>query len=127
MNTARVIFATYGMFSKGVDLPRLSAGIDCTPRSQAQQVHGRILRKHPGKLSPIWMTCLDINSYRTNYQFAQRIDEYQKSNANIYEWDFDKGIRKQDFQQLRLGALNRSSDLKTARIVQHRNGKNRFA
>jgi superfamily II DNA or RNA helicase len=116
-NTKQVIFSTYGMFSKGVDVPRLSAGIDCTPRSQAQQVHGRILRDDEGKQVPIWVTIRDVNSFRSEYQFGQRIREYVKSNAEIYKWVLGKGIKKQEPKLLAAEALNRATDLKERKIT----------
>lgn len=124
MQNCRIIFATYGMFTKGVDLPRLSAGVDCTPRSQAEQVHGRILREKSGKLSPIWVTFLDTGAYRTNFQFSQRILEYKKSNAKIYQWDFSKGIRERSIESLRIQSIKAADSLKAAKIVQQRDGRN---
>lgn len=82
--TARVIFATYGMFSKGVDEPRLSAGVDVTPRARSEQVQGRILRVLKGKLEPIWATIRDRSSYRALYSMTGRIKDYQTNNARVY-------------------------------------------
>jgi len=124
LENSRVIFATYGMFSKGVDVPRLSAGIDCTPRSAAEQTHGRILRIGDGKFTPIWVTIRDVNCYRTEFQFAKRIEEYVKSNGEIYLWDTTRGVKKQDARELRRAALDRSRELKEARIVQAVDGRN---
>lgn len=93
-NTKQIVFATYSMFSKGVDVPRLDAGIDCTPRASAVQVHGRILRSVPGKKEPLWITIYDYNSYKAGYQFAKRVQEYKASNVSIYEYDIDRGRRK---------------------------------
>lgn len=124
LESAQVIFATYGMFSKGVDVPRLSAGIDCTPRSAAQQTHGRILRAREGKATPIWVTVRDVNCYRTEFQFAQRVDEYVKSSGEIYLWDIERGIKRQDAAALRREALRRSSELRAGRIVAGADGRN---
>lgn len=88
---ARVIFATYGKFAKGVDEPRLSAGVDASPRSTAEQVQGRILRKQDGKLKPIWITIVDVCSYRSIYAFLQRFGEYLKNNSTLSRWSLDKG------------------------------------
>lgn len=89
----RIVLATYGMFEKGVDEPRLAAGVDLTPRSKARQLHGRILRKHKGKLVPIWTTVRDINSFRAEHQFAERLLEYERSNAEVYKWDLATGAK----------------------------------
>jgi superfamily II DNA or RNA helicase len=113
---ARVIFATYGMFAKGVDAPRLSGGIDCTPRAKAEQVHGRILRAREGKLVPIWVTIRDVNSYRTEFQFAARIRQYAASSAEIYRWKMEKGVKHQDVQALSREAMQNSKRLKKLNI-----------
>ena len=102
-----ILFATYGMFNKGVDVPRLDAGVDVTPRSKAQQVHGRILRQVAGKRTPIWVTIRDVNSYRSETMFLKRIGDYSKSNARLIEWNLELGVRGVS-----------ASDLK--RKVQHR-------
>lgn len=94
--SARILFATYGFMAKGVDIPRLSAGIDATPRSEATQVHGRILRAVPGKPTPIWVTVRDINSYRSEYQLLQRIQDYLDGNAEVFLWRPEKGRKRLD-------------------------------
>lgn len=121
---ASIIFATYAMFSKGVDEPRLAAGIDCTPRSKAEQVHGRILRVAEDKLSPIWVTIRDINSYRVEYQFANRLREYVKSNAEVFRWNLDKGVKRQNVQELIMTVTDRVSDLSGLRITTQPDGRN---
>ena len=123
-NNKQVIFATYSMFSKGVDIPRLSAGIDCTSRTKAQQVHGRILRSLDGKLRPIWVTIRDINSFRAEYQFSERVLEYQKSNAEIFLWRLGKGVKKREHKKLSLQAKARSQELKGKQIETQSDGKN---
>lgn len=120
----QVLFATFGMFTKGVDVPRLSAGIDCTPRSRAQQVHGRILRAVEGKPTPIWVTIRDIMSYRLEHQFVNRLLEYQASSAEIYEWNLEKGVRKRDAADLQKEARLRKSSLQSANIRVGRDGRN---
>lgn len=119
---SRVIFATYGMFAKGLDVPRLSGGIDCTPRSRAEQVHGRILRVKDGKPVPIWVTIRDINSYRIDHQFANRITEYAASSAEIYLWRPDKGIRKQNVAELVRLARKNVNELKRLNIEMQQDG-----
>lgn len=113
-NSCAIVFATYGMFTKGVDVPSLSAGLDATPRSQSQQVHGRILRQQAEKKIPIWVTIVDTLSYRAQFQFSKRIKEYGKSNAEIYEWQLGKGVRKQDAK----GLLARTEQTVTSLKIQ---------
>ena len=116
-DSRRIIFTTYGMFEKGVDVPRLSAGIECTPRSKARQVHGRILRDVGGKKVPVWVTIRDKNSYRAEHQFVLRIDEYLKSNAEISEWRLGLGVRRVDAKQLKTKARERSAALRKKEIA----------
>lgn len=90
--TCRVIFATYNVFDKGVDLPRLSAGIDATPRAAAEQAHGRILRAtgDDEKLLPVWVTIRDINNIRLEHLLVCRISEYVKSKGELNIWNLEK-------------------------------------
>lgn len=54
--TAVGFFATYGMLKEGIDIPRLDAGCDVTPRADMEQVLGRIRRIMEGKADPYWVT-----------------------------------------------------------------------
>jgi hypothetical protein len=117
LETAKVIFATFGMFAKGVDVKRLSGGIDCTPRSRAEQVHGRILRKLDGKYVPIWVTIRDTNSYRLDHQFLQRISEYVASSAEIYKWNPKHGVRLVDVRELKREVRDNISELKALNTI----------
>lgn len=117
LTRAKVIFATFGMFAKGVDVKRLSGGIDCTPRSRAEQVHGRILRKLDGKYIPIWVTIRDINSYRLDHQFLQRIDEYVASSAEIYKWNPEHGVRLADVRELKREVRGNIKELKALNTI----------
>ena len=114
---SRILFATYGMFAKGVDVPRLSAGVDCTPRSKAQQVHGRILRDMEGKKTPIWVTIRDVNSHRAEYQFGLRLQDYVKDNAEIYKWETDRGVLRADVAELKRNVSQNVSFLKACRYT----------
>ena len=122
--TKRIIFATYGMFSKGVDIPDLAAGVDCTPRSKAEQVHGRILRSNVvDKLLPIWVTIRDINSFRAEYQFMNRIGEYINSNAEIYLWDLELNkVKKQKVSDLRKEIKSNHMELRNQEIIMNIEG-----
>lgn len=122
--TARVIFATYGKFSKGVDEPRLSGGVDATPRSTSEQVQGRILRKKDGKRTPIWVTVFDSKSYRSLYALAQRVKDYEKNNASVSFWSIEEGKKTCPDQDIRALALRESDRLKSMRIVTSKDGLN---
>lgn len=118
--------ATYSMFTKGVDVPDLSAGIDATPRTKAAQVHGRILRDAgEGKLTPIWVTLHDVNSYRAVHQLEQRIRDYSDSNSEIYLWNLEKNqVQRRDAVDLRRVLTQRVAALKEARIETNADGNN---
>ena len=79
---SRVIFATYNMIEKGVDIPRLSGGLDATPRSSATQLIGRIRREFPGKMHPVWFTIKDERNPRLVSSFYARSRDY-KADSNI--------------------------------------------
>lgn len=122
--TASIVYATYGKFAKGVDEPRLCAGVDATPRSTAEQVQGRILRKMDGKLRPIWVTVVDTNSYRSINAFLRRFDEYVKNNSILCRWSLDTGKQPCNANDL----LDEMDDLfrkkKSMQIATNRDGLN---
>lgn len=123
-NTKQLIFSTYGMFMKGVDVPRLDAGMDVTPRSRSQQVHGRILRTQEGKATPIWVTIRDRVNYRCEFQLMNRLAEYADNNAEVYLWRPDKGLKQQDVAELRRKLRQRVARLQEAKILMRRDGRN---
>lgn len=120
----KVIVSTYGKFAKGVDVPRLCGGVELTPRGQARQVHGRILRVLPGKLIPIWVTMRDKFSFRAEFQFSQRIAEYVKSNAEVYKWDMRQGVRKVEPRKLKALVKQRAAMLRDCEITTRHDGSN---
>jgi hypothetical protein len=89
---ARILWATFGKAGKGFDEARLSGGVDASPRSAQEQIHGRILRGKASK-PPIWVTTLDWNNPRLLKSFIARIQDYLKSNGEIYEWLEDGGLQ----------------------------------
>lgn len=58
-NSCQIIFATYQIFSKGVDVPRLDMGVEALPSGNLKQPLGRILRLHEGKPEPEWYAICD--------------------------------------------------------------------
>lgn len=121
--TSRIVFATFGMFSKGVDEPRLNGGVDCSPRSKAKQVHGRLLRVVDNKLVPIWITIRDYNSYRLEYQFVQRLVEYIEDSAEVYEWIPSKGVLFRDARALKREVHDRVAELKALNVITQLDGR----
>lgn len=80
---ARLIFATYGMMTEGIDIPRLDAGIDVSPRGDATQLIGRIRRPVPGKLEPVWVTLYDTKCFMSRKYFERRCKDYTMTGATI--------------------------------------------
>lgn len=81
---ARIIFATYSMMKEGIDVPRLDAGVEATPRSEGVQVIGRIRRPLPDKLRPRWLTIRDHSSPKLLRSTASRIRDYHGSNVTVH-------------------------------------------
>lgn len=81
---AKLIFATYGMFKQGQDVPRLDAGIDATPRSDGIQAIGRIRRKVPGKLRPVWLTIHDVGVPMFENNLKHRVRDYRKAKVDVF-------------------------------------------
>ena len=79
----RLIFATYGMMTEGIDIPRLDGGMDLTPRGQATQLVGRIRRPLPGKRRPLWMTIRDTCSSMALGYFKARLKDYLSTNVEV--------------------------------------------
>lgn len=122
--TARIVLATYGMFAKGVDEPRLAAGADATPRSTSEQQQGRIQRELAGKQMPIWVTIVDRQNYRLLHSFLGRAREYVKNNSRLYEWGEDGGLTECDPKKLFAEILDRVEELKAHRIETNADGLN---
>lgn len=121
--TKRVIFATYGKFQKGVDVPRLSGGISISPRSSSEQTHGRILREEDGKIKPLWIDPVEWNNPRAIHGFLQRLTDYVKrNNSVIYEWLEEGGVERWELDDLVAEARARKKELDQRRIVQLSNG-----
>lgn len=83
---SQIIFATYGMIKEGIDIPRLDAGLDATPRGDATQLVGRIRRPHDGKKQPVlWVTMVDSNCDRSLRYFQSRLSDYTQSGAEVMD------------------------------------------
>lgn len=82
---AKVIFATYGMMKEGIDIPRLDAGIDVTPRREATQVVGRVRRPVPDKRIPIWVTVRDRSHKALMGYYQSRMKDYLDTNMEVLE------------------------------------------
>lgn len=80
---AQIIFATYGMIKEGIDIPRLDAGIDATPRGDATQLIGRVRRPVPGKKDAVWITINDVRCVISSRYFKKRLKDYLASGAEV--------------------------------------------
>ncbi|KRW94270.1 Hint domain-containing homing endonuclease [Paracoccus sp. MKU1] len=82
---SRIIFATYGVFKEGIDVPRLDCGIDVLPQSAATQVIGRIRRPMEGKPTPYWITILDEECAFSQSMFIKRVKDYRATGCRIVD------------------------------------------
>lgn len=121
--SAGMLHATYGMCAKGFDEKRLRFGADLTPRSEVEQIHGRILRDDTREMA-IWLTIRDTNSYRLMYSFTKRIDGYLKSNGQLYEWAEDGELIECSTDEVLREARARHEHLKECRIETRPDGRN---
>ena len=90
---ADYIFATYGMITEGIDIPRLDAGLDATPLGKATQITGRIRRPMPGKAMPIWITLRDLMCAKSMKWFDKRcrgLPRYRCGGSRV--WDASECI-----------------------------------
>ncbi len=81
--SSQIIFATYNMMKEGVDIPRLDAGIDATPRSDATQLIGRTRRPGEDKKTSVWVTIVDVNCERSLRYYRGRLKEYEACGAEV--------------------------------------------
>lgn len=114
--SAALIFATYQMFAKGVDVPRLAGGVDASPRSQAEQMQGRILRELEGKKESLWITIADENSYRSLHQLQMRLADYETNNSALFHLHDDGSVTPCHPDDLKYDLKHRVAELKSARI-----------
>jgi len=94
------IFATYGIFAEGSDIPSLDMGVECTPRTNLRQAIGRILRVKAGKPMPEWYSITDTvmvypDIARTAPLFAPDEPEVFKP---LEQWNKDRQASFRDQQ-----------------------------
>jgi superfamily II DNA or RNA helicase len=78
-----IIFATYQMMGEGTNIPWLDAALLATPRSDVEQIVGRILREYPDKKQPVVFDLVDLDSpIFKAYSFA-RSKLYMKLGAEV--------------------------------------------
>lgn len=79
----RVVFATYKMMSEGTDIGWLDCAIMTTPRSDVEQIIGRVLREYPDKPTPIVWDLVDVDSEVFSGYFYKRRKFYYSIKAEI--------------------------------------------
>jgi hypothetical protein len=81
----QVIFSTYAICNKGLDIPRLDYGIQLNPRSRIIQFAGRFRRLFDNKPDPILVDFADNHSHIFKAQYRKRYREYMSINATVIE------------------------------------------
>lgn len=82
----RVILATPGKMAEGTDIPQLDTLVLATPRSNIEQIVGRILRLHPDKKPPIVFDFTDDDSPILRAYAKKRRQFYMRIGAEIAEY-----------------------------------------
>lgn len=83
-DTCSIILASFGMMSRGTDIPRLSCLILATCRNDMRQISGRIERVCENKKQPIIIDIIDpYNLCQTGKE--QRVKFYQSKKMRIFE------------------------------------------
>ena len=121
-DSAAVLFSTFQKTAKGFDKASLCGGVDATPRSATEQIHGRILRGG-GVKPPIWITMLDWNNRRLLGGFMARIRDYVKSNGEIYEWLDEGGLEAWQPRELIAHVAEQLKRIERLRIEQGSDGR----
>ncbi len=78
-----VIGGTYRMMGMGTNIPWLDACILGTPRSEVEQIIGRICREYPDKPTPVVIDLVDMDSHVFKGYARKRLRLYRKLGAKI--------------------------------------------
>lgn len=89
-----VVFATYGMVKEGTNCPWWDACILSTPKGNAAQTIGRILREFPDKKKPAVIDLVDSDSDVFTDWACNRNDYYttRECGAEILDLDLPEGL-----------------------------------
>lgn len=117
---SQIIFATYGMMTEGIDIPRLDAGIDATPRSAATQLIGRIRRPMPDKKMPVWITLRDIRCSVSERYFSSRCKDYRSSHAEVIFYEASKAPNSKADRRSQEAMVGTRAQRSSSRAVSHR-------
>jgi superfamily II DNA or RNA helicase len=78
-----VVLATYGFAREGTDIPWLDCMVMGTPKSEIEQIVGRVLREYPNKPQPVVFDVQDLDSSVFAGYAQKRIAFYQRIGADI--------------------------------------------
>lgn len=77
LKTCGIIYATFGMFSTGMDVPDLAGLVFATPQSRVRQAIGRISRLYQGKKRPVIIDLVDNDINECQNWYRGRVSEYR--------------------------------------------------
>ncbi len=78
----RVIFATFRMADTGTNFQQWDTLVLCVPKAHVKQAVGRILRKMPGKKTPVLLELVDKNPVLRGFHYA-RLKEFHEVGSKI--------------------------------------------
>jgi len=81
LETCGIIYATFGMFSTGMDVPDLAGLVFATPQSRVRQSIGRISRLYKGKKRPVIIDLVDNDINECQNWYRGRMSEYRHSDV----------------------------------------------
>lgn len=83
-----VLLATYGLMREGVDIPRLDAGIEASPRSDNVQAIGRIRRwlTTGNKPLPVWYSLQDEGIDLLENVAHARFNKFKENGILVKQW-----------------------------------------
>ncbi|MBS7812324.1 DEAD/DEAH box helicase [Roseococcus pinisoli] len=81
--TKRIIVSTTGAMKEGTDIPRADTAIFAAPRSDVEQMAGRVLREHGDKKQPVIIDVQDLDSPVLKGYAAKRMAFYKNTGAEI--------------------------------------------
>lgn len=82
-----IVFATYQFCSEGTDYPHWDTLVYATPRAQAEQTAGRVMRKLDGKKMPVILDLIDDNALLKGYASGRLKDYYKVGAVIVNMWE----------------------------------------
>lgn len=77
IDNSGIVYATYGMFSTGMDVPDLAGLVFATPQSRVRQAIGRVSRLCKGKKRPVVVDLVDKDISECGNWHRSRVAEYK--------------------------------------------------